>query len=79
MTRLERVFEETGWNRKFKYQSPKDGIVRMWREKEAADAQRWLGMNGMNGEKSEKATRSLWLGHDALGQFLAVVEWAFWS
>lgn len=41
--------------------------------------QRWLGMNGMNGEKSEKATRSLWLGHDALGQFLAVVEWAFWS
>lgn len=39
----------------------------------------WRGMNGMNGEKSEKATRSLWLGHDALGQFLAVVEWAFWS
>ena len=70
-TELEKIFDQTDWERKFEYKLPDRDIVYVWRESQAKDAKRKLSRLQ---EEVKKFYRCLWLGSDSIGQVLCMTE-----
>ena len=67
MTRIEEIFEEINWERKFTHTVPRR-FDQVWRESDADEARRTL--RRLKGETNTRA-RCLYLFSDSLGQALA--------
>ncbi len=72
-TKLEKVFDQSNWCRKFESQIPDHPTI-VWREETSLQAQKFL--RGKH-EETTKVCRSLYLFTDSLGQALAIVEEAW--
>lgn len=74
MTKLEKIFDDCKWERKFEGDIPRE-YNEVWREEEAAEAAKFLqGLPEEEEVDGEWRVRSLHLSHDSLGQVLIFDE-----